>query len=180
MEMEIYLYYFAAGYYNNETGGWLSIDPLVDKYLGWSPYSFCLNNPLKMIGPDGKQPWPLIKSFKGLERRPSNNYLEPRTGGRLHQGADLNYGRVCHGDRGGPIMATHDGRVTKVAGPDEKNAGGARIEITSFDGTAVTRYMHLDSGPNLKENTVIKEGDIIGELGGRIWNIKCICSPFAL
>jgi hypothetical protein len=33
---------------------WLSVDPLADKYPGWSPYNYCLNNPLKYVDPDGK------------------------------------------------------------------------------------------------------------------------------
>ena len=33
---------------------WLSVDPLVDKYLSISPYAYCNNNPLKYIDPDGR------------------------------------------------------------------------------------------------------------------------------
>jgi hypothetical protein len=29
------------------------LDPLVDKYPGWSPYNYCLNNPLNIIDPNG-------------------------------------------------------------------------------------------------------------------------------
>ena len=33
---------------------WFSIDPLANKYAGWSPYNFCANNPIYIIDPDGK------------------------------------------------------------------------------------------------------------------------------
>jgi len=33
---------------------WLSVDPLADKYPGWSPYIYTLNNPLLFIDPDGR------------------------------------------------------------------------------------------------------------------------------
>ena len=34
---------------------WLSVDPLVDKYPGISPYAYCAWNPIKYLDPDGKK-----------------------------------------------------------------------------------------------------------------------------
>ena len=42
--------------WNQDISIWLSVDPLSDKYPGWSPYNYCLNNPLKYIDPDGRTP----------------------------------------------------------------------------------------------------------------------------
>ncbi len=33
---------------------WLSVDPLADKYPGWSPYNYCVNNPLVYFDPNGE------------------------------------------------------------------------------------------------------------------------------
>ncbi len=35
---------------------WMSIDPLAEKFPNTSPYVYCLNNPIKLIDPDGKAP----------------------------------------------------------------------------------------------------------------------------
>jgi len=45
---------FAGRYYDSKTGRFLSVDPKADKYPGISPYTYCLNNPLLFIDPDGQ------------------------------------------------------------------------------------------------------------------------------
>ena len=45
-----------ASYYDSNLGRWLTPDPLADKYPGWSPYNYTLNNPMKYIDPDGNDP----------------------------------------------------------------------------------------------------------------------------
>lgn len=47
--------YFGARYYDSRIGRWLQIDPLLEKHPEWSPYNYVLNNPLKLIDPDGRQ-----------------------------------------------------------------------------------------------------------------------------
>jgi RHS repeat-associated protein len=49
-------YDFGARIYNSRIGRWLSVDPSAYKYVGWSPYNFVLDNPIKYIDPDGRDP----------------------------------------------------------------------------------------------------------------------------
>lgn len=35
--------------------GWLSVDPMSDKYPSLSPYAYCANNPVKLVDPDGEE-----------------------------------------------------------------------------------------------------------------------------
>ena len=65
--------YFSARYYEPEMlSGWLSVDPVADKYPSLSPYAYCawtrptggdehrwikyniVNNPIKLVDPDGQ------------------------------------------------------------------------------------------------------------------------------
>ena len=47
--------YFGARYYDSDLmTGWLSVDPLADKYPGLSPYAYCGWNPVKLVDPDGR------------------------------------------------------------------------------------------------------------------------------
>jgi uncharacterized protein RhaS with RHS repeats len=53
---------FAGRYYDSATGRWLTVDPKAGKYPNISPYAYCLNNPLKNVDPDGKDPTGITES----------------------------------------------------------------------------------------------------------------------
>ncbi|MBQ0087820.1 MAG: RHS repeat-associated core domain-containing protein, partial [Prevotellaceae bacterium] len=47
--------YFGARYMDHELmAGWLSVDPMADKYPNISPYAYCAWNPMKLVDPDGR------------------------------------------------------------------------------------------------------------------------------
>ena len=46
--------YFGTRYYDGRIGRWLQVDPLAEKYFGWSPYNYVQNNPLISFDPDGR------------------------------------------------------------------------------------------------------------------------------
>ncbi len=44
----------AARHYHPTLSIWLSVDPLADKYPGVSPYTYCADNPVRLVDPDGR------------------------------------------------------------------------------------------------------------------------------
>ncbi len=55
LDEETGYYYYGARYYTPEIGIWLSVDPLSDKYPSTSSFAYCLNNPVKLIDPNGME-----------------------------------------------------------------------------------------------------------------------------
>ena len=48
--------YFGARYMDHALlTGWLSVDPMADKYPSLSPYNYCMWNPIKLVDPDGRE-----------------------------------------------------------------------------------------------------------------------------
>ena len=44
----------AARHYHPTLSIWLSVDPMSDKYPGVSPYTYCANNPVRLVDKDGR------------------------------------------------------------------------------------------------------------------------------
>ena len=76
-DLETGLSYFGARYYDADLlTGWPSIDPKSDKYPGISPYSYCADNPVKLVDPDGRD-WYDIDKYghvaKNTEKQNESN-----------------------------------------------------------------------------------------------------------
>ncbi len=53
LDKETGMSYYGARYYEPKTSVWISVDPLAEKGPQYSPYSFCFNNPIYYVDPDG-------------------------------------------------------------------------------------------------------------------------------
>ena len=53
-DQETGLYYYGARYMSPRTSLWYGVDPLAEKYPSVGAYVYCVNNPIKLIDPNGK------------------------------------------------------------------------------------------------------------------------------
>ena len=162
--------YFGARYYDSDLmTGWLSVDPMADKYPSLSPYAYCAWNPVKLVDPDGRTQIPLKKKYKNWTFRVDSWFgrrnietEEPRAS-TFHKGLDFNYTGGGNTDYGSPILTTHEGTAT--IDNDPNGAEGRTVIITSPDGSFRTKYFHL-SKINISDGDYVFESDVIGEMGG--------------
>ena len=55
LDEETGLYYYGARYMNPRTSLWYGVDPLAEKFPSVSTLSYCFDNPIKYIDPDGRK-----------------------------------------------------------------------------------------------------------------------------
>ena len=63
-DTETGLSYFGARYYSSDLSIWLSVDPMSGKYPSLSPYTYCANNPVKLVDPNGEEVWIIGEQFE--------------------------------------------------------------------------------------------------------------------
>jgi RHS repeat-associated protein len=150
--------YFGARYYDSELGRWLSVDPLADKYPGWSPYNYCLNNPLKFVDLDGKIPYDQIV--------PDYTKISPM-GMRIHpidKVEKFHWGVDIAAKQGSAINSFASGTVAKVG----VSSSFGNYIIIKHGEKFYSLYAHIRDGEgniSVKEGDVITDGQKIAEVG---------------
>ena len=91
-------HYYGARYYWSEIlTGWLSVDPMMDKYPNVSPYAYCVWNPVKLVDPDGNSPLPSWREFLFAIKHP---VIASRVGSVSHGSSNISTCAVRFATRG--------------------------------------------------------------------------------
>ena len=60
-------YYYHGARFNSSDIGWLSVDPMADKYPSMTPYNYCAWNPIKLVDPTGNEAMDIDDWYKNTE-----------------------------------------------------------------------------------------------------------------
>lgn len=123
------------------TGRWFSPDPLSEEFPSWSPYNMCMDNPIKMVDPDGKAPtdwWKSINTGKYVwYNQPSDGALV--VAGHTYVGESIN-------DVNNDFDNSNNFFVRNFSSPKFGNYGDKwQGEIQSDPETTLDRYANSEN-----------------------------------
>ncbi len=169
-ELSVDGYDFGARIYDGRLGRWFSVDPKASKMPAWSPYSFCFNNPLIFVDPDGQYPiYILTRSYAPFKTfGPGNAWYGDNRGHTLDRGASyrtlasINYDTETRQTQAvGGRSRSHTVDGTKDAYSNtyiDNRTKGNNIDVHSYgNNAALTGSWDIDQFTKL---TVTTEGNI--------------------
>ena len=185
-DTETGLSYFGSRYYSSDLSIWLSVDPMSDKYPSLNPYTYCANNPVKLVDPNGEEINPIFstsgellgtdsKGWKGtaivMDKKDFKKGMKHEDA--LKKGTELDkYGKGIKisdkdwktveekgGERMSPYVENHSGET--IYFKPETTYGEYKNDGAYPLGVGKDLYMPVDgiAVPHLKKNQVYKITD---------------------
>ncbi len=138
---------YGARMYDGILGMWFNVDPLASEFSSYSPYNFSLNNPIRLIDPDGRSPFDVI--IKGTEKQAAFNELQASVKGQLNLSMDAN-GKVSYTQVGTEKLSKDAQQLTTAI-----NDNSVVVNINA-ENTTNTQSGKLYIGGAFSGNTVTK------------------------
>jgi RHS repeat-associated protein len=102
--------------YDPRLGRWLSPDPLMSQFPGWSPYVFAFDNPIWFNDPDGDAP-PTIKQIIAEGKKTSTTFTSLLKSANI---TDANYGSNISFGKGTYTEVTKEAKIVLTKSEDIK------------------------------------------------------------
>jgi len=164
LDEENNMYYYSARYYAPPT--FISRDPMFEKYSSISPYTYCANNPVMFVDPDGKRPRPYgLLFYYGLTLGGVSNLGESQIiGGYNVVPFYDNNGILLGYNAGRYIHNGQDYRTEYQMGPGDLADFTNNVEVYE----AIANLIYCAGEPNWSSIAMIDKmisGDLVGAFG---------------
>lgn len=174
-DAETGLSYFGSRYYSSDLSIWLSVDPMSDKYPSFSPYTYCANNPVKLVDPNGEDYETIIDKENKTITIKAMYYAKDSDKEKLQKGIDAwnnqsgKYSfEIVAGDNAGTYTINFDLSIASTNGADAPSDGisnSFEVVPDNIGGRGLTK-----DGNTIKLNDKAPERTVIHEIGHTLGN----------
>ena len=140
-------YDYGARHYDPVLGRFMTVDPMAEKYHGWSPYVYCLNNPIKYMDPDGRDPKKLSHWIRFGKETAKAISVVASVGLQVAGEVELGSKKV-----GGDVAGVKDGVFFHPGGNFDKAETKQGVELgAGLIGVSVQKKIKEESGNQMLE-----------------------------
>jgi RHS repeat-associated protein len=130
--------YFGARYYDARIGRWLTVDPLAEKYPGWSPCNYAGNNPIVRRDANGDT---VSFADENLRKQHEDYYNRPESSRYREQHDRLNASDVMYTVTTGDLGGAQDGKM-KLGDTGTKEGRTVTITLDVANGATMNNLSH--------------------------------------
>ncbi len=143
----------------------MSVDPLAEKFPSWSPYSFCYNNPVRFIDPDGRESDDIIVkgklAQKYVDQLDSSSSLKITRDEKTGKLSATGEAKTEHDQQ--LLNAINDPKITvNINATDKNKKNGKFIFGDSFDGSSKKKNDLVVAKQTINPN----QAEVIEEFAG--------------
>ena len=142
---------YGARHYDAALGRFTTIDPLTEKYYGWSPYAYCMNNPVRFVDSDGRKVYfaPGVSAQFKQDFAKSVQYLNSRGAGgmlaKLEKSDKVYY--IAESSEAGSKYNTENKTITWASKHGLLTNEGIMLSATSVLNHEVDHALQHDQNP---------------------------------
>lgn len=152
------MYDYGARMYDAQVGRWSVVDPATERRIGWSPFTYCLNNPILRIDPNGLTDFTFDKKT-GKVKQVGEKNNDPDRILKTNRKGEIKYNKkgeakVAIGGIEKGILKDgqnfkNEDQIINVGGKDQPSVEGVKtfvLKLSEYVGTEIKGFSYSSNG----------------------------------